>query len=94
MAVALFPDPVDLLIQFVHGIGHSVGVGGDRGAGPAAPELIEGHVCQLALDIPKGHVDAGHGIVDDRSVPPIGIDHHQVPQIFDLIGIPSDQDGL
>ena len=71
-----------------------MGIGRDGGACFAAQQLVQGHICQLALDIPQRHVDACHGVVQHRAVAPVGIDHHQVPQVFNIVGIASDKDGL
>ena len=43
---------------------------------------------------PERHIDSGDGIVDDRSISPIGIDHHQIPEIFDMIGITANKNGF
>src|SRR2546425_1271457 len=54
-------------------------------------QLIDRHICLLALDIPQGHVNAAHGIKEDRSIPPVRTDIRRLPYVFYLIRIPANE---
>ncbi len=59
-----------------------------------AEELVEGHVGQLALDVPEGHVHAGDGVVFDGPVAPVGVLVHQLPKLLDVLRVPPHQERL
>ena len=60
----------------------------------AAKQLIDGHVGHLALDVPKGLVHAGNGVVEDGAVAPIGANHGHLPDVLDAGGILAHEQGL
>ena len=72
----------------------SVGVPVDhrRLAALPAPEVVDRHPGDLALDVPERHVDAGDGVVEDRPGPPIRVDGHHVPQVLDVGGVAADEE--
>jgi hypothetical protein len=62
-----------------------VDVEGRGHAAAAAEEVIEGHPGQLALDVPEGHVDAGHSVVQHRAAAPVGADRQHRPDVLDIV---------
>ena len=94
MAVALVVNAIHLAVQFLHRISNGMGIGRDGRSCLAAQQLIQRHICQFALDVPQSHINTGHCIVDDRAIAPVGVDHHQVPQILDVVGIAADENRL
>jgi len=81
---AVFLDVVAQLVQ-IPAVG--VPVDGHALATFAAKQLVQGHPGQLALDVPQRHVNAGDGVVLDRAIAPVGILVHQLPKLFDRMGI-------
>ena len=88
------PYLFDFFIQRFHGIRYRVGVGRDCRSGLSSQQLVQRHIRKFSLDIPKGHVDPGDGVVQHGTVAPIGIVGHEVPEVLNLVGVPPDQKGL
>lgn len=68
----------------------------DRDALPdlSAEELVEGHIRQLALDVPQRHVHAGNSVVFNGAVAPVGVLVHQLPQLLDVLRVPPHKKRL
>ena len=82
---------------FEHFLGvTTIGVAINHGAFAtfATPKLIDGHVGDFAFDVPQGHVDTADGVVEHGAVAPVGVDHHQLPHVFAVAGVTTDQQWL
>src|SRR5262249_17793551 len=65
---------------------------GSPSAAFAAEQLIDGHVGELALDVPEGNIDAGDGVVQYRAIAPVAVDHVHLEDFFDALYIaPNDE---
>ncbi len=56
-----------------------------------AEQLIERHSRQLAFDIPQCHIHACDGVIHHRTISPVGVHLHHLPQIFDVVAIAPHQ---
>ena len=52
-------------------------------------QLIQRHIRHLSFDVPQSHIHTGNRIVGDRTVSPVSILMHQLPQILYGIHISS-----
>jgi len=86
------PDGVVFHLPGIAAVG--MDVHGSRLAAFAAEKLIDGHARSFAFDIPQGLIDAGNRVVEHRTVAPIAMDHRHLPDLFDAIDIPADQERL
>src|SRR5258708_19846218 len=58
----------------------------------AAPEhLVHGHAGALTLDVPQRFVHGGDHLVVDRTTAPVRAEVSALPQVFNTVGIPTDQ---
>ena len=75
-----------------------IGVGIDTNlvAHLAAQQVPHRHAQYFSLDVPQGHVDAGHGASAHRAGHAMHHDgrHHALPQALDMCGVLADQDAL
>ena len=62
--------------------------------GAALRQIVNRHTGHLALDVPQSHINAGHRIVGDRAVAPIGVVHHHFPKVFNVGDIAANEQGL
>ena len=65
-------------------------INGRGGPAATAEHVKQGHARQFSLDVPERHVDAGDGIVQHRSAPPIGADRKHRPDVFNVMHRASD----
>src|SRR5471030_2919824 len=89
---ALLAVLLDVLAQLIQVTPISMPIDGHAFATLAAKELEERHIRHLALDVPQGHIDAGDRVVLDRTIAPVSVLMHQLPEFFDRFGIPTDQE--
>ena len=92
MTVALFDEAARHVFDFLEGRARGVRVAVGRHARFAAEQLVDGHVGALALDVPQRLVDAAHGVVKHRPVAPVRADVHRLPDVFDVIGVFTQQE--
>src|ERR1035437_9543685 len=90
----LFHVPTDLVLEFRQVAPGRVHIDTSRTAALAAEQLVHGHAGPLALDVPERLVHAGDGVVQNWSAPPVGADHSCLPDIFDVVGVPTEQEWL
>ena len=64
MGDALIPVLLNVVAQFAKVFAVGVAIDGHTFATFAAKQLVQRHVCQLALDIPKSHINTGLGFFD------------------------------
>ena len=60
----------------------------------AAEQLVERHVGAFPLDVPERDVDAAHRVEQHRAVPPVRAHVTRLPDVFDLVDVPPDQERL
>ena len=63
--------------------------GGDAAA--TAEELIEGHAGELALDVPERDINAGEGVVEHGTTPPVGADRGGLEDILDIVWAAAEE---
>ncbi len=92
VAQALRHEAADFLGQLVER--RSVGMSVCRGglAALSAEELVHRHPGHLALDVPEGHVDARNRVVLRRSIAPVGVVVHRLPDILDAGDVPAREE--
>jgi hypothetical protein len=92
VAEAGLPEGTDPILELVDvsPVGVDVDVG--RAADTAAEQLVDGHPGPLALDVPQGLVDAGHGVVEDRPAAPVGADIRRLPDVLDVVRVAADEE--
>ena len=88
---------VDEAARLVDGL-LNFGAGGMRVAGGgfaalAAQKLVNRHIRLAALDIPEGLVHAADGVVQHRTVAPVGAVVAGLPNVFDLVGALAGEEG-
>src|SRR4030095_9385607 len=87
--------PLAHLIFEVRGLA-SGGVAIKRHCGTnlAAQELVDGHAAALPQNVPKRSVDAAERVVPRDAGTEIGGDVSGLPDVFDLVAVLSDDEGL
>ena len=66
----------------------------NRGTNLAAQELVNGHAAAFPQNVPKRSVDAAERVVPRYAGTEIGGDVGRLPDVFDLIAVLSDDEGL
>jgi hypothetical protein len=95
-------DVAETLLHVLPGAGDGVsdlgtvgvGVGIDSLAHFAACELIDGHAGLAALNVPERLIDTADGIVEDRSVLPVGAVVAGLPDVLDTVCGLTEQEWL
>ena len=90
--------PIALLQQLLERIGKlfegpATGrlVGVDRTAAFASQQLVDGQAGPFPQDVPQSRVDPAEGVVQDRSVAPVGTEEGGLPDVFDVPGTLAHQ---
>ena len=68
-----------------------VPVGVDRVTAFSAQQSVHRQSGVLAKDVPQGHVDTTDGIVEHRTVSPVGTDEGRLPDVFNVQGVLAKQ---
>ena len=50
-------------------------------------KLVYRHSGAFAEDVPQGHIDATHDVVQHRAIAPVGADKRRLPDVFDVSGV-------
>src|SRR5215208_1118349 len=82
---ALFHETLGLVCDLDWITPRGMNIDGRGGSTATAEQVVQGHPRQFSLDVPERHVDAGDGIVQHRSAPPVGADREHRPDVFDVV---------
>src|SRR5262249_36817887 len=59
-----------------------------------AQQLVKRHICPFALNVPKRDIHAAHRVEENGAVAPIRADIRRLPDVFDLVNIAANEQGL
>ena len=94
MAVAFGHRLAGVVLDLLEVAASNVGIHRRGEAAFSAQQLIDGHVGSLALDVPERHVHTAHRVEEHRAVPPVRAHVGGLPDVLDLVDVPTQEERL
>ena len=94
VAIALGHQALDIVGDLLRRLAVSVGIDMSRFARLAAEQLVDRHVGLLALNVPQRLINPRHGIVQNRPIAPVAVEHGHLPDLLNAGNIMTEQIGF